>query len=348
MAFWMIAAMRLALFAHERHARATNEFRTVAGHLVGELDVLHKLDMRVEVQHRHEPAIKRDCLFDLPLAGKPVEGDGLVREAVGHARYPADGTEEHVFERQVVDAAEHLVAIAEVVEHVGHAAAVVARFLDRDDVPFAGEFGEVGRTQVDLVGHAVVVDHDRQVDAARHRAEMLDRLARILLVDHARQYHQAACSCGLHAAGAFERTLAGIFGNAGNHRHATAGRFHRSSDDLLLLVQRQRAVLAERTEHDEAFAAGVEAALDMTGRGRQIERAVLLHFGHQSGNDTLPIRRHVQFSWVRFNHCPVAGRIPGVSRRDRPGRSRRPRATWRLRSAFGSARLRAHSRNRQA
>src|SRR3569623_583287 len=55
----------LALITFECETRSTDPLAALAGHLVGELDVLDELGRDIEVQQRHEPTIEIERLGDL-------------------------------------------------------------------------------------------------------------------------------------------------------------------------------------------------------------------------------------------------------------------------------------------
>jgi len=96
----------------------------------------------------------------------------------------------------------------------------VGRLLDRDDGVAIGEVDEVRRRQVDVIGHAVVVDHDRQVVGARQAAEVRHGFPGILLVDHAGQSHKPRATGLLGALGEGDGEIGGIFGVTGEDGNA--------------------------------------------------------------------------------------------------------------------------------
>src|SRR6185295_1022504 len=50
---------RFALFARERQARRTHPLSAQPAFLRGQLDVLHELDVHIQMQQRREPAVNR-------------------------------------------------------------------------------------------------------------------------------------------------------------------------------------------------------------------------------------------------------------------------------------------------
>ncbi len=147
--------------------------------------------------------------------------------------------------------------------------------------------------EVDLVGQRVVVDHDRQPGAGRQGAEMVHGLARVLLVDHAGQSHDAGASrlLGPTRRGDGERRR--VLGHARDHRHPTLHGLHGGAQHRFLLVRRERAVLAKCAQHDQAPAAGLQAGARVPLRAGQVQGSVLCELGHQCREHTLPIDVHV-------------------------------------------------------
>src|SRR3569833_649918 len=100
----------LALLALEGEARRAHPLAALAGHLVGELDVLDQLGRDVEVQQRHKPAVEIECFCDLSGLGQLVQLYGLAREGIGEARDTTGGAEQRVLEEQDVNTRDDCVA----------------------------------------------------------------------------------------------------------------------------------------------------------------------------------------------------------------------------------------------
>src|SRR5688500_18205911 len=132
----------LALRPFEREARRPDPFRAEPALLNGELDVLHELDVRVEVKQRHVPAVELSRLGPLAAAHQLPEALVLLRERQPQPRDPSPGAEHDALEDQVVHAAEDRVAVADGVVEVGDAAHVGGRLLDRDERLLVRQLGE--------------------------------------------------------------------------------------------------------------------------------------------------------------------------------------------------------------
>src|SRR5215471_8815926 len=89
------ARYALQFLALEGEARSTRHGAAVADDLLAELDHLHELRRRVEVQRRHEPAIDGARPLPLALGGELPEPHGFLGEHVDQARDPARGAQEH-------------------------------------------------------------------------------------------------------------------------------------------------------------------------------------------------------------------------------------------------------------
>ena len=102
-------------------------------------------------------------------------------------------------------------------------------------------------------------------------AEVVHRLALVLLVDHAGQGHEPGAARPLGAADVLDGEGGRVLGHAREHRHAPARGLDGGAQHRFLLLGRQRRVLAQRTEHDEPAAARVEAGLDVAAGAVQVE-----------------------------------------------------------------------------
>src|SRR5690606_7114504 len=117
------------LLAFERQARRPRPLRAAPGDLLAELDALHEVGPRIEMEQRHEPAIERAGLLPAPLGGEAEERVRLARKDVREARDPADRAEENAFEDDVVEPAEEREALADEVLEIDEAARVARGFL---------------------------------------------------------------------------------------------------------------------------------------------------------------------------------------------------------------------------
>jgi len=190
----------VALGAGERQTRGSRGLAAEAAFLDGELDVLHELDVGVEVEQRHVPAVNFAGLFPLAGGGEVPQVLILGGEGVDESGDPADGAEHDGLEGEVVDAGEDGVAVADSVDEVRDAADVGGGFLDGDEVALVVELGEHFGGDVDAVGDGIVVDEDGQAGGAGDGAEVFDRLARVGLVDHGGKDHDAVGAEAFHVA----------------------------------------------------------------------------------------------------------------------------------------------------
>src|SRR3546814_1996397 len=90
--------------------------------------------LRVEVEQRHEPAIDFQRPRMIAAFERRDQFDRFLRERIGEAGNPALRAKIQALERDVVEAREQDIAIAERVAEIGEAARVGRRFLDRDDI----------------------------------------------------------------------------------------------------------------------------------------------------------------------------------------------------------------------
>src|SRR5262249_62419099 len=87
----------LALAANQRQARGADRFGAVAALRRRQLDVLHQLDVRIEVQQRREPTVNRPRLLVATAGGKVPQQTALLRKGIDQSRHPADRPEEDTF-----------------------------------------------------------------------------------------------------------------------------------------------------------------------------------------------------------------------------------------------------------
>src|SRR5215210_7733710 len=72
----------------ERQPRRTGERRAAAHDRLAQLDALHEVGPRIEMEERHEPLVERHRLLVAAGAGEAEESLALAREGVRHARDP--------------------------------------------------------------------------------------------------------------------------------------------------------------------------------------------------------------------------------------------------------------------
>ena len=122
---------------------------------------------------------------------------------------------------------------------------------------------------------------------------MGDRLARVGLVDHRRQDHQAVDADLLCIGGEPARQRCRILGDAGQDRHSPADVLDRRTQDLELLCVLERAVLADGAQHDQPVDAGLDHLVDVGHRRRQIQRLVGLKLSRGRRKHPLPRNTHL-------------------------------------------------------
>ena len=108
----------------------------------------------------------------------------------------------------------------------------------------------------------------RSVDSG-DGAEVGDRLARVGLVDHRRQDHQAVDADPLRIGREPARQRGRALGDAAQHRDPPGDVLDRRTQDLELLGVLQRAVLADRAQHDQPVDARFDHLVEMGHRRRR-------------------------------------------------------------------------------
>ncbi len=189
---------------------------------------------------------------------------------------------------------------------IGDAARVVRGFLDGDNGLLVAQLGELFRLDVDAIDDRIVVDHDRQVAGAGDGAEMLQRLAGIRLIDHARQYHQAVDADLLRVLGILAGERSGEFGNAGDDRHLATRHFLGGREDGTLLFRQQRAVLAASPQHDQAIHAGLQQVLDRLLGGLHVDAVIGIELRGDGGENARPVDGFGH-AWLLFSGGLMGG-----------------------------------------
>ena len=143
--------------------------------MLGQLDVLHQLDHRIQVEQRGQRRVQLAGAHKIALGRQAQQIDRGLGNGVGHARHPGGHAQRSAFQNQVVHPAHYRQAIAETGDQIGYAGRVVGLFLDGDDGRRFQQFGHHVRRQVDAE-LAEDVAHDlrrrrRFVDDQVHSAE---------------------------------------------------------------------------------------------------------------------------------------------------------------------------------
>ena len=288
----MIARICSRSCSDQRQAGRRHRLGAESAFLLGELDVLDELDMRVQVQERRVPAIDGARLLPAPGHGEVPQQPILGRECVHQSRYPAGGAEHEALEHQIVHPAEQGIAIAADVLQVGDPPDVLRRFLDRHQPGLVAQLDEHLRCDVHGVRHRVVVDHDRQVGRPSDGPIMNDRLSRVGLVDHRRQHHEPLHAEALGIGRELASPRRGALGDAGQHGDSPGHMVDRRPENLQLLRVFQRAVLADRSQHDQSVNPGVDHPIEVVQSRRDIQRLVGLKLGRGRREDPLPCDAH--------------------------------------------------------
>ena len=88
-----------AFAAHQWQPWGAGQFRAVAALGGGELDVLHQLRMRVEVQQWRVPTINFAGFIPLSGLGQVPNRPVLGGKRIDQAAHPADRAEHHTFQK---------------------------------------------------------------------------------------------------------------------------------------------------------------------------------------------------------------------------------------------------------
>ena len=127
----------------------------------------------------------------------------------------------------------------------------------------------------------------------RDGTEMSDRLARVGLVNHRRQDHQAVDADLLRIRREPASERGRVLGDAAQHRHSPgrhARPSHASTSSFSSYIE--RAVLADRAQHDQPVDARVDHLVDMGHRRRDIKRLVRLKLSRGRRKHPLPRNVH--------------------------------------------------------
>src|SRR5438093_5483173 len=122
---------RFPFLSHQWHARRAHPFSSETAFLHGQLDVLDKFDVRVQMQQRREPAVDRARFVPTSRARQVPEKLVFARERQTNAGDPAINAQHRGLEHEVVHTDEDGVAIAEQIANVGDAARIAGALLQR-------------------------------------------------------------------------------------------------------------------------------------------------------------------------------------------------------------------------
>ena len=94
---------KLTILARQGQARRAGQGAAATGNRFAQLDALHQVGTRVQMQDRHQPFIDRHGFGEASGLGQAEDGFAFFGEYVGHARDPAFGTHGEAFENHVVE-----------------------------------------------------------------------------------------------------------------------------------------------------------------------------------------------------------------------------------------------------
>jgi GBP family porin len=278
--------------ARERQAWRAYRFGSKPDHGFRELDVLHELVRDVERKQRRKPAVDRASLLQPAGFQQSEDRHRFLRERAHESGHPAVRAHQEGLHREVVDATEKRIALADRIDEIGDAAHVAGRLLDRHELLFVGEFGKHLGRHVDAVRQRIVVDHDRQRTCACNHAEVVQGFAAIGKIAQARQHHvtrSAARGAPLGLAAAVERA---VFRDREEDGNAPLCGLHGDVEHLQLFVERKRGRFAQRSADDDAVHAGGNLRLDVLLRPGAVYAEIGVELGGDCGQDAFPDMRH--------------------------------------------------------
>jgi hypothetical protein len=242
----------LAFVPFERQSRGSHPFLAETRFLHRQLDVLDELGVHIEMEQGREPAIKNAGFLPFPLAREFPEILVLARKGDARAGHPAVNAENARFERQVINAGEDGVTIADRVVQIGDASNVAGTFLQRDEVFLGGQLGKKFRRQVVRVADRIVINHDRQAGVPGYRPEMRQRLVRIALVKHGGHDHDPVRAQLFHILDITNRFRRAGLRHSAEHRDPSVDRADHGGEKLPFLGARHGLVFSQRTQKDQA------------------------------------------------------------------------------------------------
>src|SRR5947207_9408978 len=128
----------LTLGPGKGQAWLAHPFAPQAHLLDGQLDVLHELDVRIDLQQRIEPAVQYPGLLPAARTGQLPEILILAGESDARTCDPAIDAEHRRFEQEIIDADEEGIAVSHFDTELGEAPRVRRAFLDGDEIGKVG------------------------------------------------------------------------------------------------------------------------------------------------------------------------------------------------------------------
>jgi hypothetical protein len=255
----------VALGAGEGEAGLADPFFAEAGFLAEQFDVLHEVDVGIQLHEGLAPAVEGAAFVPAAGLGEVPELLVLFREGDAAAADPAVDAEDGGLEEEVVDAGEDLVAVADEVAEFGDAAGVGAAFFDGVQVWDVGELDEHFRGDVGVVADGVVVEHPGERGGLGEGAEPVLGFLGIGFVDHGRHDHEARDAEIFAVLHVGDGGPGAHFGDAADDGHTTCGDFDGAFDHGAFFIRQEGLVFAERTADDEAGSTGFDEGFEVMG-----------------------------------------------------------------------------------
>ena len=228
--------------------------------MFGQFDVLHQLDIGIEVEGWRQNAVQAQGFGKLATLGEVEQLHAFDRPSVGHARHPSHRAKRHAFQQKVIHAAKDVEPIAERVEQVGHAADIAGFFFDGDNFGNVGQALQCFHIHIDAVGDGVVVDHDWQVAGGGDGLVPSDGFASVGAVGKAGEDHHALGPEPLIGFGRLHRVICRKLRQSAEKGNAACDDFLGGSHNSVTLALGEGCIFAQHGQHNDArHAAGDQA-----------------------------------------------------------------------------------------
>lgn len=255
----------VAFGAGEGEAGFADPFFAEAGFLAEEFDVLHEVDVGIELHEGLAPTVKGAAFVPATGLGEVPELLVFFGEGDAAAADPAVDAKDGGLEEEVVDAGEDLVAVADEVAEFGDAAGVGAAFLDGVQVRDVGELHEHFRGDIGVIADGVVVEHPGKRGGLGEGSEPVMGFEGIGFVDHGRHDHEAGDAELFAVLHVLDGSPGAHFGDTADDGQTTCGDFDGAFDHGAFFIRQEGLVFAERTADDEAGSAGVDEGFEVMG-----------------------------------------------------------------------------------
>lgn len=255
----------VAFGAGEGEAGLADPFFAEAGFLAEEFDVLHEVDVGIELHEGLAPAVEGAAFVPATGLGEVPELLVFFGEGDAAAAHPAVYAEDGRLEEEVVDAGEDLVAVADEVAEFGDAAGVGTAFFDGVQVWDVGELHEHFRGDIGVIADGVVVEHPGKRGGFCKGSEPVMGFEGIGFVDHGRHDHEAGDAELFAVLHVGDGGPGAHFGDAADDGETTCGDFDGAFDHGAFFIGQEGLVFAERTANDEAGSARVDEGFEVMG-----------------------------------------------------------------------------------